>query len=328
MKYIQLYIALILTGLFTGCDRDSVEDIQFGIAIQNDMNNIYAGDEVTFGFEGNPGYIVFYSGDTDNNYANKDRTEVALKSLGMSCSIKQQYTDLEYRNKEILKIYISEDFNGQYSAEDINKATWNLISGNGYNQINVPAPPSATAVEIKGQTDLSEYKDKNFYIAFEYIAPKRESIPTSDGGGRYVTAPRIDVNSLTMIKETEDGQKIEMTNAATEWAFNVVYENSEKLGTYQVNDNGLLFQPQKGKEHNDDDVIVWMVSQLISPSAVSPDRGTAIKSIEAVLPSYSYQYKTPGEYTATFIATNANMWNSKQIVKQLKFSVKPIAEKN
>lgn len=325
MKHIQLYILLSVI-FFAGCDRDSIEDIDFSVAMQNDINKIYAGNEVTFNFEGNPGYITFYSGDIDNNYANKDRTEVALKTLGISCNIKQQYTDQEYRGKEILMIYISEDFSGQYSAEEIDKATWIKISGNGYNQINVPTTVNSSTEEVPGQMDLSEYKDKKIYIAFAYNAPKRSNIPTSDGNGRYIAAPRIDINPLSMTKETEDGQIINMSNTGTEWGFSIVYKNSAQQGTYQVNDAGLLFQPQKGKEHTDDDVIVWMVSQCISPAAVSPDRGTAIKSIEAALPSYSYQYDKPGEYTATFIATNANLWNSKQIMKQVKFTVKPAEE--
>lgn len=326
MKHIQLYIILLLGSFISSCDRDSVESIDFNVTIQNDMDKIYAGDEITFNFNGNPDYIAFYSGDIDNNYANKDRTEVTLESLGISCTIKQQYTDQEYRGKEILMIYISEDFSGNYTAEEINKATWTKISGNGYNQIAVPTTVNSSTEEVNGQMDLSEYKDKNFYVAFMYNAPKRNNIPTSDGNGRYMAAPRIDVNPLNITKETEDGQIITMSNAMTEWGFSIVYENSEQQGTYQVNDTGLLFQPQKGKEHTDDDVIVWMVSQLISPSSVSPDRGTAIKSVEAALPSFSYQYNNPGEYTATFIATNANLWNSKQIVKQVKFTVKPTKE--
>ena len=326
MKHIRLYIILLLGSFISSCDRDSVENIEFNVTIQNDKNYIYAGDEVTFNFEGSPDYIAFYSGDTDNNYANKDRNEVALKSLGMSCTIKQQFTDQEYRGKEILMVYISEDFSGQYTVEEINKATWRKISGNGYNQINVPTTLSSSTEEVNGQMDLSEYKDKKFYIAFAYNAPKRNDVPTTDGNGRYIVAPRIDVNPLNITKETEDGQIITMSNAMTEWGFSIIYENSEQQGTYQVNDSGLLFQPQKGKEHTDDDVIVWMVSQLISPSTVSPDRGTAIKSIEAALTSYSYRYTAPGEYTATFIATNANIWNSEQMVKQLKFTVKPVEE--
>ena len=47
----------------------------------------------------------------------------------------------------------------------------------------------------------------------------------------------------------------------------------------------------------------------------------AIKTIEAYLRSYSYTYKEPGTYTATFVATNANLWNSQQQTIQLTIQV-------
>ena len=60
-----------------------------------------------------------------------------------------------------------------------------------------------------------------------------------------------------------------------------------------------------------------MVSQNINPRSVEPDRGTAIQSIEARLNKYSYSYRKAGTYTATFVAKNANMWESKATVRKL-----------
>lgn len=308
---------------FTACDGDKVDNVEFELSIANDVNNIHVGDAVKFMFAGNADYISFYSGDQGNNYENKDRTDVELKSLEMSTTIKQQYTDLEYRNEEMVFAYISEDFKDDYSITGIKNATWTKISGQEFNQIRVPLTSKAPSETVSSKMDLSAYKNKEFYVAFQYNAPKRKTVPEKDGNGRYVVAPRIDVTPCVLEKETSDGQLVKMDNTASEWAFNIVYENSAKKGTYLVNDAGLLFQPQKGKEHTDDDVIVWMVSQKISPSAVEPDRGTPIKTIEAKLSSYSYVYHTPGTYTATFVATNANMWNSKQVVKTIRFDVKP-----
>ena len=39
-------------------------------------------------------------------------------------------------------------------------------------------------------------------------------------------------------------------------------------------------------------------------------------------PSYSYRYTSPGEYTVTFVALNANMWNTRSRVKEIKIVVK------
>lgn len=322
MKLNKCYIASMLAAFaLTGCDPDAVDDVDFGVSVADCQNMVHAGKEVTFQFSGNPDYIAFYSGEEGNNYANKDRTEVELRSLSMTTAFRQQYTDREYYNQELIRVYISEDFSGNYTVEDIKRATWTKISGQEEGQVKVPAPPGSSAVNTSSTFDLAAYATKDFYVAFEYNAPKRQDIPTVEGGGKYIQAPRIDVQSLVLNKETADGIKVAMNNTATDWGFQIVYENSEKKGTYLVNDESLLFQPQKGKEHNDDDIIVWMVSQKLDPNAVSPDRGTALKGTDVRLNGYTHTYSKPGEYTATFIATNANMWNAKQIVRQVTFTV-------
>jgi hypothetical protein len=128
---------------------------------------------------------------------------------------------------------------------------------------------------------------------------------------------------LTLSKTTIEGEEVVWDNPSTEWAFQVVYEKSTQSSSYSINDGGLLFQPQQGKEHTDDDVIVWMISKQMRPWEVEPDRGTPIKTLGANLPSYSHVYNEPGQYTATFIATNANLWDSSQVVKEITFTINP-----
>ena len=65
-----------------------------------------------------------------------------------------------------------------------------------------------------------------------------------------------------------------------------------------------------------------MVSTLIDPRKVDPDRGIPIKSIEGRLTEYEHVYSQPGTYTATFVATNANMWDSKSTIRQLTVSIR------
>lgn len=320
-NYKHYCIALMAAATLAGCNPDGVDDVSFGVSTAGDTQTVRVGEEVKFLFDGNADYITFFSGEEGSNYAHKDRTTVSLKSLALDAAFKQQYTDKEYYDKEIISVYVSEDFNADYTVEGIKKSRWTKISGQAAGQLPVPAPPTSAAVSTSGCIDLAAYADKNFFVALEYNAPKRNEVPTANGGGKYVQAPRIDVQSLVLNKETADGQQVAMSNTATEWGFQIVYENSEKLGNYLVNDQSLLFQPQTGKEHNDDDVIVWMVSQRLQPNAVSPDRGTAIKGTDAALAQYTHIYTRPGTYTATFVATNANLWNSDRVVKELIITV-------
>ena len=260
MKGSKLYIVFIMVTMFlTGCNPDNVDNVTFDVSIADCTNQIHTGREVTFLFEGNPDYITFYSGENGNSYANKDRTTVTLNSLTLEASFKQQYTDKEYYNKELIHVYISEDFSGNYTVEGIKNSHWTKISGQEAGQLIVPAPPTSSSVTTESTYNLAKYADKNFYVAFEYNAPKREEVPESDGNGKYVQAPRIDVQSLVLKKETADGQQVAMSNTATDWGFQIVYENSEQKGSYLVNDESLLFQPQKNLEHNDDDIIVFRI---------------------------------------------------------------------
>lgn len=325
----NLYITLLtLAAAFASCDPDSVDNVKFDVTLQNG-GTVTAGQDAVFLFSGNADYISFYSGCPENNYDNRHRTEAELKELKMSCTVRQQYNDRDYLNREIFFIYLSTDFSGIYTPEEVNKATWKPISGREYNHLPIPVPASASPVEASGNIDLSAFGglECDFYIAFLYKAPGRAAIPSTNGDGRYTNRPRIDVSDLNLQKTTTDGQKINLENTVTGWGFRPVYQQSAENKNYQVNDNGLLFQPQKaevdattGKEP---DEIVWMVSSLIRPKTVEPDRGTPIKSMEANLTSYACTYKEPGTYTATFVATNANLWNGDRVVKQLTVNVIP-----
>lgn len=326
--YCTLALAVALVWIATGCDRDSADEVSFNVTTEGNVSLIKSDESVTFLFEGNPDYITFYAGDAGNNYAYRQRTEAKLSSLTMECAVRQQYNDVHYLDQELLHIYLSTDFNGNYTPEAIHQATWIPISGREYGRLPVPIPTSASAVETEGSIDLSPYIDINkpFYVAFFYNAAGREEIPTANGGGKYIVRPRVDVSNLNLHKQTTDGERLSLTNTSTEWAFHIVMESSGTGTNYQINDNGLLFQPQKATidaaTGYEPDEVIWMVSQQINPCSVEPDRGTPIKSIETYLRSYSYTYKQTGTYTATFVATNANLWDSQQEIRQLTIEVK------
>ena len=321
MKKILLYGMLLSLLGTTACNRDNVEELKFNVSIDKGLT-CQAGQPVTFHLDGNAEYITFYSGEPGNNYANIQRTEANISSMQLACTIKQQYTDLEYRNEEIVHAFISKDFSGTYTSEEIQKAHWVKISGReaNANLLAVPLTINQTSEEVSSSIDLSAYKKEPFYLAFQYYADTRTDVPKADGNGRYVSQPRIDIKPLKLSKTTAEGIQIIRDNPMTEFAFRTVYENSAQQGNYQIDDISLLFQPLKDKEHTDDVVSVWMISR-INPKEVEPDRGTAIKATDAYLSTYSHTYKKAGTYSATFIATNANLWDSEQIIKEVTVTV-------
>lgn len=319
-KYTYLLLACCLLA---ACTRDDVEDIKFGVRVEKNENM-----NVTFSFTGDPDYIAFYSGDFENNYAHIDRSQVELAELELSCHVRQQYTDLSYLNEEVVFAYISEDFSGIYTTEELSKATWKPISGRESHRLSVPVPTSANVVDVSSSIDLAQFVglDKSFYIAFQYNAAGRAAIPAANANGNYITRPRVDVTELTLRRQDVNGQDFYTKETSTEWGFRIIYQ--ESVGTnYQLTDGGFIMQPSKGyvddttKKENDE--VVWFVSKLLNPKEVEPDRGIAIKSIEGPLKSYTHTYRNPGDYTATFIATNANLWESQQQIETVKITVNP-----
>ncbi len=324
MMIVRKYTFLLfLALLMMACNRDSVDDVQFGVRVEKTENR-----NVTFLFSGNADYITFYSGDFENNYEHIGRSRVELSELEMSCTIRQQYNDVNYLDKEVVFAYISKDFSGIYTVEELSKATWIPISGREAHRLTVPVPTSAAEVEVASRIDLSQFigLDEKFYIAFQYNAAGRSEIPSANSNGKYTTRPRVDVTALNLRRKDIHGQEFYTNETSTEWGFRIIYQ--ESVGSnYQLTDDGFLLQPGKGyidattqKENNE---VVWLVSGLLDPSAVEPDRGIALKSIEGSLKSYTHTYKNAGEYTATFIATNANLWESSQMIEQINVTVNP-----
>ncbi len=307
MKKINIYVWLLLAGgLLASCDADTVDGIDFDVNLRNEQQEIYVGDEVTFDFDGNPDYIVFYSGEDGCKYANKDRLKVDVESMNLSYTMKQVYTKPSYQNRANMHIYVSEDFKGLCTAEGIEEATWTELSGEG--GWRVPTCPNVTTETVTDNGDLSGYMDKKFYLAFRYETPASEEYQ-----------PRFDIEPLALTK-TVEGQEIKMTNPEKEFGFTYVFPKGKPAGNYNPSATRLLFQPSA--DNTGFPAEIWAISKQLDPSAVSPDEGTPIKSLDMTASSYTYKYMIPGEYIVTFVARNANMWNVESAVREIKITVK------
>jgi hypothetical protein len=124
---------------------------------------------------------------------------------------------------------------------------------------------------------------------------------------------------LTLTK-TVEGQEIKMTNPEKEFGFTYVFPKGKPAGNYNPSATRLLFQPSA--DNTGLPAEIWAISKQLDPSAVSPDEGTPIKSLDMTASSYTYKYMTPGEYIVTFVARNANMWNVESAVREIKITVK------
>ena len=309
----------------TACSED-VEGVEFDVRVEGQA---VAGQPMTFAFDGNPDYISFYSGESGSNYANKDRTHVDIQSLTMSYSMTQRYTTRQDFKEPIMHVMVSHDFTGNLTPEGIAAATWTDLSAQP-DMITAERPfpvPNPDAIEnnptgyaTADNVDFSAYGEQPFYLAFKYLAPVH---PTTTGGSgamaTYANHPRIDIANLCLTKVTVEGETVLSDDMANDWGFSTVFVNADVDRNYNITATNLQFAPQG--DHRDQEVEVWMVSQRMDVTSVEPDRGEPIKGTNTRVSSYEYTYNEPGTYTATFIATNANMWNSEQTVRQVQVVV-------
>lgn len=304
MKHIfyNIIVVCILSVLYS-CDADNVKQLDFDVKLRNPENEIYAGDNVTFDFIGDADYIVFFSGEEGSRYANRHEVEVDVESLNLSYTIVQKYADAQIKDLQVNDILVSTDFGGDYTRTGIENATWVKLSDTDGEFWQVPNGN----MTIQSSGDLSEYKDMNFYLAFSYQVPAYQK-----RGNR----PRVDIKPLVMDKVV-DGSKISITNPKYDFGFQLILYD-EYPGNFKVDDEMILFQPEPGI----DEVTAWAISKQMSVGSLPVDRGTTIGSMTMPIKEYTYNYSLPGEYTVTFIARNANAWNTEEIVKEFVINVK------
>ena len=91
LKYRRHVLAAFLAcgGILMQSCSDRVDSVNFNVSVPQE---IYAGEPVTFTFDGNPDYIVFYSGTAGNQYANHNRTNIGIDRMDISYYITQRYT--------------------------------------------------------------------------------------------------------------------------------------------------------------------------------------------------------------------------------------------
>lgn len=318
MKRKRLYSLLMIAGvLLTACNPDSVDSVDFNVVVDNNVKEVYVGDPVTFNLYGNPDYIIFYSGEFGNRYADKNRSEVALSSVTFTATIGERcWTGALYKAQQVVFAYISEDFSGVYTPEAVEAATWTEITGTGDGKLHYPNCATTWDDSATSKIDFSEYKDKPFYLAFRYVLPEDKNASGNQ--------PRVLINPLKIDKVTVEGEQLQLNNPQREFAFQFVQNKGNLTETNNKNsmpisDISFGFQPQNAIGTEMD---LWAISQRMNLKAVSPNTGVPVKTLNSKILSYSYTYLKPGEYVATFVASNANMWNSENSVKEMKIIVK------
>ena len=312
MKCCTLIIALGFLFLVACQKETTVEAPVFDVTVS--LSTIKAGDSVEFTLSGNPDIMTFYSGEAGSDYAFKDKERI----YGATTSLSFQSAKYAGDNDDCAALKYSTDFSGVYEPDAIRQATWIDIS----ERFNIPDINGTSAVmEASGERDITDlFPDADTPIYFGWF------FTTNENSGRT----RFQVRDFEVIGVVAENPEL----SAAKYNFVSSGFTMVKGEGFQIQDHPTttprvtetaiiwdgVFATTSFKEG-------WAVSLPIygaSQINLGSDYGTPIKAlIDPPLTAHSFTYEKPGTYTATFVATNASVYEVKENTKQITIIVTP-----
>jgi plastocyanin len=294
MQTTKYFIIAACFAIVACSKRDRVDTPDFDVHTSSTTYKV--GDTVNFEFTGNPQNIVFWSGMPGNVYEYKDR----LFTTGNKLLIKfNTYQQFGIRNN--LSVLVSNDFNGLYDTNNVKKATWTDISS----RVTLSSGADQTQ---SGTLDMSEFTagNRSVTLAFRYITT---SIMSQN---RWV------VRTFNADNQAADGSITSMATMSTAAWKAIDFKNAAAV--WSITSAQLLLQGSANALDDD-----WVLTKSFNPTAVAPDKGTAIKNITVNLNRYAAAgvYTKPGTYKVVFEATNGSYENIERTVKEVTLTITP-----
>lgn len=292
--------------LFSACKKASVSDPDFAVSVEKTTYDV--NDSVTFEISGNPDVIVFYSGETGNDYAFRDRVQKDSGKLKMSFQVRASNTAaFAAIAKKNLQVLASNNFTVNYSTDPdstiashqdsllVNAATWADIT----DRFALPISGSFALFYNSKEADLSDLvNDPNqpLNLAFKFSG---SNIP-------FLGANGISISNMNLYSKFPNGDSSSFNLApggsnSTVW--NVV-NAANPLNKWLTSTSQLKFtSSSKATAFYTED---WVVSTEIYPNAATPDIGLPLKNISnPMVKRYKYAYAKPGNYNIVFLAKNS-----------------------
>lgn len=294
MRKIYFFVATAALFVLASCNKTlKVDSVALEVTTASTSYN--AGDSVNFMFSGQPDMITFYSGEPGHNYENRYRT-VAQGSLQVQFTSYAQYGAQD----STLQLLVSTDFNGSYDSADIYKATWTDVTNQATLSTGANNTPSGI-IDISADTAAN----KPLYFAFKYTGDSLTTQKTWTITNFQMNLQLADSSITSVATMANAGWKaVNIQNSAAVWSI-----SSTQLKIAGGNASAAA---------NED----WVITSPLITNKVSPDQGIAIKNITQKLPQFSYIYKKPGSYNATFVGTSATPDATKTLVKNVALTIK------
>lgn len=267
------------------------------------------GDEVKFSFEGNPGLISFYSGELYREYALKEGRIAPASALTMT------FTSAVTGGTQAsqFSVVASTDFDGNYNDfSRIQAATWVNITS----RFALGTTATFLASGVKDISDL-RVAGKPLYIAYKYVTKPQ----TANGVARTWMAQAFSISATTPIGAlvatdlTNGGFRIiqEVKDTSTTPRSSVILTRITLLGN--------TFSAANDPQHE-----IWAISKPVNAFDLDlgPDRSVPIKgNSDPRLNFYIYKFTKAGTYKVTFVASNTNINESREVVQQLDITITP-----
>lgn len=307
-----LLIACVSVLVFS-CQKPGVFTPEF--TVQADKTSYKAGESVSFTLNGNADFISFFSGEPLSDYAFKNERIIQPDFINVSFT-----TGVAYGNHpDMLSVWISNDFNGDYTPEGINAATWSnaitkdfVIAPNSMNSTSVAQAVPAGTIDIKA---AAVDKTKPIYLGF-----KLRKFPDSDpkGGTQrnwFVRSLKIETGTLLGSELFSDMRNLKL-----------VYDsklNTPALQTSSLSSTSMTIRVPSSLP--DDTLVNWAISPPLSANEFDngPDRPVPIRGYrDETIKTYEYVYYTPGTYNVVFVARNSNIYGStEEIVRTIPITI-------
>ncbi len=301
---------LITIGLFsvlliTSCGKERLlEEPTF--EVKTVATNYKVGERVNFSFSGNPDIISFYSGEIGNNFD-------FLNGRLMPATAKFSFytSKLSTGQPDQLEVLVSSDFNGVYTLENVQAATWTPITSSF-------SYATSTAEVYSNELDISNVvtKKDNLYVGFRY-----KTKPRAQASNLLGTRWRITNLSFLLISDASTDQKALAPNSFMNVVVSSNYEtNRVRLSSAYVEFNGNATNTAEATEG-------WLITDPVMYNGFvdfGADKSKQIKTVGTPsVSNFNHVYNQPGTYKAVFTAANANVDGSKQIKREITLNVTP-----
>lgn len=309
MKKSLLFIAI--ATVFFSCTKQGVDTPQFDVTTEK--TTYKAGESVVFNLEGDAEIISFYSGEPLLNYEYKEGRIITPDYMNASFSTGVAYGT----HPDLLSVWVSNDFNGKYTIDDVLAATWAnditknfVLAPNSMNSTSSALSVPSGVIDIKS---AAVDKTKPIYLAFRYY-----KTPDAVGGTQrnwFVRSLKIETGTILGSQVFSDTRQLTL-----------VYDKhftDDALKNSTLSSSSMTIRVPSALPN--DTVQVWAITPPLSAADFEngPDRPIPIRGYrDEIIKTYEYVFNTPGTYNVVFVARNANVYGeSADVVVQIPITI-------